>query len=97
MVPTTLTTVESITAAIDALVEFRLSRPAGRTAKPSQMREEAARFADLYELRAAQWHELGVRAFRVKGIADVYGSACAVAEKHDRDQVRYWRNQAGAR
>jgi hypothetical protein len=94
---TKLNTVEDITGAIRALEDMRRARPAGRTAKPAQMREEAARFADLYEMRADLWRALGTRAFALKSIADAYGSACAVAEKHDRDAVRYWRNQAGAR
>lgn len=103
---TKLTTVEQVTAAIYELVNTRLHRaafgPAGKTPQErrevtQREREEAARFADLYEMRAAQWHELGVRAFRVKSTPDVYGSACVVAEKHDRDQVRYWRNRASAR
>jgi len=96
MQTTRLQTVEDVTAAIDALVSLRLSRGQGPV-KRAQLREEEARFADLYEMRAALWHELGVRAFRVQRIADAYGSACAIAEKHDRDQVRYWRTRAGAR
>lgn len=93
---TKLTTVEAVTAAIRELGSTRMSR--GRAPiKPAQEREECARFADLYELRAALWHELGVRAQLVKRIDDVYASACAVAESHDRDQVKHWRRLAGAR
>jgi hypothetical protein len=104
METTKLTTVDAITDAIGALVEDRLARSwtpvtttEARREAAKREREEAARFADLYEMRAAQWHELGRRAFRVKSIADAYGSACAIAEKHDRDQARHWRRLAGAR
>lgn len=94
---TKLTTVEDITGAIRALETLRRNRAYDRPVKPAQLREEASRFADLYELRAAQWHELGVKARQRKATPDAYADACAVAEKHDRDQVRHWRNQAGAR
>lgn len=96
MQTTKLNTVEDVTAAIRELVAERRSR--GRTPiKPAQEKEECARFADLYEMRASMWHELGIRARTVKRIDDVYASACAVAESHDRDQVKHWRRLAGAR
>jgi hypothetical protein len=96
MQTTKLTTVEAVTAAINELVDRRLTR--GRAPiKPAQEGEECARFADLYEMRAALWHELGIRARNVKRIDNVYASACAVAESHDRNQVKHWRRLAGAR
>lgn len=96
MQTTKLTTVADVTAAIQDLGAQRMTR--GRApVKPAQEREECARFADLYEMRAALWNELGIRARTLKKIDDVYASACAVAENHDRDRVKYWRKLAGAR
>lgn len=96
MEATKLTTVEAVTAAIRELGSTRHAR--GRTPiKPAQNREECARFADLYEMRADLWREWGVAGRESDLIADAYASACAVAENHDRDQVKHWRHLAGGR
>lgn len=96
METTKLESVEQVTAAIRALVEARRDR-GHRSAKPAQNREEAARFADLYEMRSRMWFELGTAARLNDAIPDAYASACAVASKHDQDEERHWRRMAGAR
>jgi hypothetical protein len=106
METTKLTTVDAVTDAINALVEARMHRSAlgpvawtteARREAKRRDREECARFADLFEMRAVLWRELGVKARQLKRVEDVYASACAVAEKHDRAQVKHWRRLAGAR
>lgn len=88
-----LETVEQVTAAIRAIVDG--DHPNGM--KSIDRRVRAATLADLYEIRAGLWRALGARARRLKAISDDYAGACAVAEKHDRGQVAFWRNEAGAR
>ena len=95
---TKLENVEDVTAAIHELVEIRRTRVrTHEKAKPAQDRQEAARLADLYEIRARMWFELGAAAYTNDLIPDAYGRACAVASKNDQDEERHWRTQAGAR
>jgi hypothetical protein len=96
MQTTKLETVEQITAAIRALEGERRAR-GHRQVKPAQNREEAARFADLYEMRARMWFDMGTAARLADTIPDAYADACAVASKHDQDEERHWRGLAGAR
>jgi hypothetical protein len=90
-----LETVEQVTEAIRAIVDG--DHPNGM--KPVERRVRAARLADLYEIRAQLWRELGVkvRGRLVLRIPDEYATACAVAEKHDRGQVTFFRGMAGSR
>lgn len=90
-----LETVEQVTAAIRAIVDG--DHPNGM--KPAERRIRAALLADLYELRARLWNELGVkvRGRIVLRIPDEYATACAVAEKHDRNQVEFFRGMAATR
>lgn len=60
---------------------------------PALRRIRAARIADLYEVRARLWSELGTAAILAGGDSLVY----SVAEKHDRDQVKFFRGQAESR
>lgn len=96
METTKLVTVEDVTAAIHALVAQRRAR-GHRSVKPAQNREEAARFADLYEMRARMWMDLGIAARLNDAVSDSYGLACSVASTHDQDEERHWRRLAGSR
>ena len=98
MVPTQLTTVHEVTQAIRALVDARRDRASTRReVKPAQRRVEAGQFADLYEMRAAMWSELGKAVYINDAMSDAYGLACSVAEARDRDNAKYWRERAGRR
>lgn len=88
-----LKTVEDVTAAIREIVDG--DHPNGM--KPAERKLRASRLADLYEVRASMWRELGPAADLSDAIPDAYRAACAVAEKHDRGQVVFFRGQAGAR
>lgn len=96
METTKLETVGDVTAAIRELARVRRER--GRTpVKPAQNRAEAGRMADLYEMRARMFFDLGVAARLNDAIPEAYASACVVASKHDQDEERHWRRLAGAR
>jgi hypothetical protein len=88
-----LETVEQVTAAINAIVDG--DHPNGMKSIDRQVRN--SRLADLYEIRASLWRELGVKARTKKSIPDHYAKACAVAETHDRGLVTFFRNLAGQR
>lgn len=92
---TELNTVEEVSKVIELIIE--VDGVEFRTLKPAQRRIRAARLADLFEIRARYWHELNVSAHHTDTIPGVYGFACALAERSDRDSARFWRTQAGAR
>lgn len=95
---TKLETVADVTAAIRALTDLRHARNgAGAQVKPAQRRIEAGRFADLFEIRARMWRELGEAAIHSDAIPDAYASACVVAEVKDSNDAKYWRERAGSR
>ena len=92
---TELNTVEEVSRVIDLICT--VDGMELRAMKPAQRRMRAARLADLFEIRARYWHELNVAAHRNDAIPSVYGAACALAERADRDSARWWRREAGAR
>jgi hypothetical protein len=92
---TELNTVEEVSRVIDLICAIDGAEL--RAMKPAERRIRASRLADLFEIRARYWHELNVNAHRVDTIPGVYGAACALAERSDRDSARFWRTQAGAR
>jgi hypothetical protein len=98
---TELTTVRAVTDAINALVELRHLRgafgPVKDRPKPAQLRAEAARFADLFEMRADMWRDLAVEGYATDSVPEAYCMACSYAEIKDRDSVKFWRDQAGKR
>lgn len=88
-----LTTVENVTAAIREIVDG----PEPRRMKTAERQARAGRLADLYDVRGSLWRELGIHARMDVAIPDAYALACAVAEKDDRESVRFWRKEAQAR
>lgn len=98
---TELHTVQDVTRAIHVLIDLRRHRDSfGAVAdrpKPAQLREEAARFADLYDMRADMWRDLAVAGHKADTIPEAYALACSVAEAKDRDSAKFWRDQAGRR
>lgn len=88
-----LQTVEQVDAAIRGIVDG--DHP--NDMKPAQRRQRMGTLADLYEVRADIWRELGKAARLNDAVPEAYAKACAVAEKHDRGQVIFFRKQAGAR
>lgn len=88
-----LETIEQVTAAIRAITEG----PVPRGLRPAERQLRAGTLADLYDVRGSLWRDLGVKARGSKRVPNAYAAACAVAEKHDRDEVKFWRGEASAR
>lgn len=94
METTKLDTVDKVSDAISALVSITSAEL--RAYKPAQRRERAARLADLYEIRAQLFDETDL--FSVPaGQVRTFAVAIARAAQADRDSMRFWRNEAGAR
>lgn len=88
-----LDTIEDVNAAIRGIVDG--PHPNGMKTIERQIRN--SRMADLYEIRASMWRDLGISAQTKRAIPEHFATACAVAEKHDRGMVKYFRNLASQR
>lgn len=97
METTKLETIEAVSQALSA--EFALDGVEMRTMKPAERRQRASRIADLFEIRVALFDELLDRLHQVvvAGAERDVAAAVARAVVADRDSVRFWRGQAGAR
>lgn len=94
---TELKTIQDVNKALDA--ELALSGEEHRALKPAARRQRAARLADLFEMRAQLFEELLDNLHNVAVAAAVNDVATAIARgaQADRDSMRFWRIQAGAR
>lgn len=97
METTKLATIEDVSLALQETLA--LDGAEHRALKPAERRQRAARLADLYEMRARMFAELIDRLHDVVVPGALYDVASATARgmQADRDSMRFWRGQAGAR
>lgn len=68
-----------------------------RAMKPAERRQRASHLADLYEIRAQLFAELDLATAVLPGAVKDVAMGMARAADNDKDSVKFWRHEAGAK